>query len=66
MLRVIELQPVKPEDKASAAEELVKEGMDEANRDRRIAAADPDFEPWPIKRFRQYNPGKSAALRKTK
>jgi hypothetical protein len=36
---------VKPEDEISAVERLVQEGMDEADRDRRIAAADPDFEP---------------------
>ena len=33
------------EDETSAAEQLVEEGTDEAERDRRIAAADPDFEP---------------------
>lgn len=36
---------VTPEDETSIAEELVYEGTDEADRDRRIAAADPDFEP---------------------
>ncbi len=36
---------VLPEDETSAAEQLVREGTDEADRDRRIAAADPDFEP---------------------
>lgn len=36
---------VLPEDEVPAAEELVYEGTDEADRDRRIAAADPDFEP---------------------
>jgi hypothetical protein len=33
------------EDEAPAAEELVEEGMDEADREQRIAAVDPDFEP---------------------
>jgi hypothetical protein len=32
-------------DENSIAEQLVQEGTDEADRDRRIAAADPDFEP---------------------
>jgi hypothetical protein len=36
---------VEPEDEVSIAEQLVNEGTDEADRDRRIAAADPDFEP---------------------
>jgi hypothetical protein len=36
---------VLPEDEISAAEQFVAEGMDEADRDQRIAAADPDFEP---------------------
>ena len=36
---------VLPEDEASIAERLVYEGTDEAERERRIAAADPDFEP---------------------
>ena len=36
---------VLPEDETSAAEELVEEGIDEADRDQRIASADPDFEP---------------------
>ncbi len=36
---------VLPEDETSAAEQLVFEGTDEAERDRRMAAADPDFEP---------------------
>ena len=34
-----------PEDETSIAEHLVYEGTDEADRDRRLAAADPDFEP---------------------
>ncbi|HEY5953561.1 MAG TPA: hypothetical protein VIT18_04300 [Terrimicrobiaceae bacterium] len=34
-----------PEDDVPAAEQLVYEGADEADRERRIAAADPDFEP---------------------
>jgi hypothetical protein len=36
---------VAPEDETSIAEQLVYEGTDEADRDRRIAATDPDFEP---------------------
>ena len=36
---------VLPEDETSIAEKLVDEGSDEADRDRRIAATDPDFEP---------------------
>jgi len=36
---------VLPEDETSAVEELVYEGTDEAYRDRRLASADPDFEP---------------------
>jgi len=36
---------VMPEDEASVDEQLVDEGVDEAERERRIAAADPDFEP---------------------
>jgi hypothetical protein len=34
-----------PDDETSIAEQLVYEGTDEADRDRRIAAADPDYEP---------------------
>jgi len=34
-----------PDDEATVAEQLVDEGTDEAERDRRIAAADPDMEP---------------------
>ena len=34
-----------PEDEVSIAEHLVHEGTDEADRERRLAAADPDFEP---------------------
>ena len=41
----MESPAVKPEDEISAVERLVEEGMDEADRDRRIAAVDPDFEP---------------------
>ena len=33
------------EDEAPAAEKLIEEGMDEADREQRMAAADPDFEP---------------------
>jgi hypothetical protein len=40
-----EAPTVKPEDETSIAERLVYEGTDEADRDRRIAAEDPDFEP---------------------
>jgi hypothetical protein len=36
---------VLPEDEVPVAEQLVNEGTDEADRDLRIAAADPDFEP---------------------
>ena len=36
---------VLPEDAVPAAEELVEEGADEADRQQRLAAADPDFEP---------------------
>ena len=36
---------VMPEDETSIAEQLVNEGTDEADRERRLAAADPDFEP---------------------
>jgi hypothetical protein len=40
-----EVPKVLPEDETSAAEELVEEGIEEADRDQRIAAVDPDFEP---------------------
>jgi len=33
------------EDETSVAEQLVEEGLDEADRDQRLASADPDFEP---------------------
>ena len=36
---------VLPEDEVPVAEQLVYEGTDEADRERRMAAADPDFEP---------------------
>ncbi|MEA3212384.1 MAG: hypothetical protein QOE70_5441 [Chthoniobacter sp.] len=36
---------VLPEDETPIAEQLVYEGTDQADRDRRLAAADPDFEP---------------------
>lgn len=36
---------VLPEDEASAVETLTREGLEEADRQQRIAAADPDFEP---------------------
>ena len=36
---------VLPEDEVPVGEELVYEGSDEADRERRMAAADPDFEP---------------------
>lgn len=35
----------KPEDETSIAADLVEKGIDAADRERRIAAADPDFEP---------------------
>jgi hypothetical protein len=34
-----------PEDESSAGEILVNEGLEEADRDQRIASADPDFQP---------------------
>lgn len=34
-----------PDDEASAGQQLVEEGLEEADRDQRIAAADPDYEP---------------------
>lgn len=34
-----------PEDETSIAADLVEKGIDAADRERRIAAADPDFEP---------------------
>ena len=40
-----EAPKVLPEDEASIAEQLVLEGSDEADREQRMAAADPDFEP---------------------
>jgi hypothetical protein len=33
------------EDETSVSEELIEEGMEEADREQRIASADPDFEP---------------------
>jgi hypothetical protein len=39
------VKTVLPDDEATVAEQLVDEGVDEAERDRRLAAADPDFEP---------------------
>ena len=36
---------IEPDDEAPLQEMLVEEGLEEAERDRRIAAADPDFEP---------------------
>ena len=36
---------IEPDDEVTVAELLVEEGMEEAERDRRIAAVDPDFEP---------------------
>lgn len=33
------------EDEVSAVEELVEEGLDQADRDQRLASSDPDFEP---------------------
>lgn len=36
---------VLPEDEVPAAETLIDAGLEEADREKRIAAADPDFEP---------------------
>jgi len=36
---------VLPEDEVNIAEELVEEGVEEADRDQRLASSDPDFEP---------------------
>jgi hypothetical protein len=36
---------VSPDDEATVPERLTQDGVEEAERDRRIAAADPDFEP---------------------
>ncbi len=36
---------VLPEDEVPAAESLIIEGLEEADREQRLAAADPDFEP---------------------
>jgi hypothetical protein len=33
------------EDEISPAEQLIEEGIDEADREQRLAASDPDFEP---------------------
>jgi hypothetical protein len=33
------------EDEVSAGEQLIEEGLDEADRDQRLAASDPDYEP---------------------
>lgn len=35
---------VQPDDETAAAEELVEEGVEEADRDQRLAAEDPDYE----------------------
>jgi hypothetical protein len=40
-----EVPTVKPDDETSIAEQLVQEGAEEADREHRIAAEDPDFEP---------------------
>jgi hypothetical protein len=40
-----EVPKVKPDDESTVGQQLVKEGLEEADRDQRIAAADPDFEP---------------------
>jgi len=40
-----EVPSVRAEDETSIAERLVNEGTDQADRDRRIAAEDRDFEP---------------------
>jgi hypothetical protein len=34
-----------PDDEATIAEQLVSSGLSEADRDQRLAAVDPDFEP---------------------
>jgi hypothetical protein len=39
------IQPDDEDDENTIASKLVYEGTDEAERDRRMAAADPDFEP---------------------
>ena len=39
------VQPDEEDDETTIASKLVYEGTDEAERDRRMAAADPDFEP---------------------
>ena len=36
---------VRPEDEKSPVQQLIDEGLDEADRDQRLAAVDPDFEP---------------------
>jgi hypothetical protein len=41
----IEAPKILPEDEATVAEQLVTEGADEADREQRMASADPDFEP---------------------
>ncbi len=40
-----EVAKVKPDDEVPAAVQFVEEGLDAADRDQRLAAADPDFEP---------------------
>jgi hypothetical protein len=41
----IEVQKSARDDEPTVAEQLVTEGADEADREQRMAAADPDFEP---------------------
>lgn len=40
-----EIPQVREDDETTIAERLVTDGIEEADRDRRIAASDPDFEP---------------------
>lgn len=40
-----ETPAVREDDETTIAEQLVTEGIEEAERDRRIAASDPDFQP---------------------
>jgi hypothetical protein len=43
--RGVSAPTVPADDEATVGQQLVKEGLEEADRDQRIAAADPDFEP---------------------
>lgn len=40
-----EAPKILPEDEATAAEQLLTEGADEADREQRMASAEPDYEP---------------------